>query len=79
MKLYLSSAIVDTRLPNGELSGVSFDKCGDEQYLKLYYEGGNELLYASTDLETDKKALTKYFKAIEKQNLDSTTGSVANA
>ena len=73
MKLYLSSAIIETR----KLSTVSFIT---EQYddtinyrIELFYSENDSYStfnVASTDLEADKKMLTKYFKNLDKQKAE---------
>ena len=73
MKLYLSSSIIDTR----QLSAVSFIKetytDSEVNRIELFYSNPDvrndysAVVVASTDLEADKKLLTKYFKNIEKQ------------
>ena len=72
MKLYLSSAIIETE----KLSTVSFitEKYSEDievtHRIELFYSENDSystFMVASTDLEVDKKMLTKYFKNIDKQ------------
>lgn len=71
MKLYLSASIVDTSMPSGKLSGVSFNSKTTQTEkttdMTFYYTDGCMFEFSSSDLEADKKALTKYFKNLEKQ------------
>ena len=62
MKIFLSSAIIDTRFNYSRLNSVSFE--GDR--IQLFYEDGNNIFVSSTDLKNDKECLFKYFYKIEK-------------
>lgn len=62
MKIFLSSAIIDTRFNYSKLNSISFE--GDR--IKLFYEDGNSIFVSSVDLKNDKECLFRYFHRIEK-------------
>ena len=63
MKIFLSSAIIDTRLNYSRLNSVSFE--GDR--IQLFYEDSNNIFVSSTGLKNDKECLFRYFHMTEKQ------------
>lgn len=68
MKIFLSSAIIDTSFNRSRLISISFE--GDR--IELFYEDGNNISVSSTDLENDKECLFRYFRMIENETPSTT-------
>lgn len=69
MKLFLSSAIIETKIRGSVLCSISFEADG---FIRLYYEDGNEVVVSSSDLKHDKDCMFKYFQMLEDQKQNKT-------